>query len=187
MDNDGTTGEAGRWLSYAELAEARGITRKAAARLTLRHRWRRQPGNDGAVRVWVPDGDMAHRQAPRHAPTAMTAPDNEAALTAANSRADAALAVADRALAQLAEAQARADRLDLLIETERGRIIAIEAKAAADLASASGRIEDLTGKLADAQAELAASQEAADGLRQAETERRARGLLARLKAAWRGE
>jgi chromosome segregation ATPase len=32
----------------------------------------------------------------------------------------------------------------------------------------------------------AAAQEAVDGLRQAEEERRARGLLARLRAAWRG-
>ena len=211
MDNDGTTGEAGRWLSYAELAEARGITRKAAARLTLRHRWRRQPGNDGAVRVWVPDGDMTHRQTPRHAPTAMTAPDIEAALTAANSRADAALAVADRALAQLAEAQARADRLDLLVQTERGRIVAIEAKAAAaeqgreaEQARADemrGRLDDFAAKLTDAQAELAAAQEATKAssaevlmlarkvneAAEADAERRARGLLARLRAAWRRE
>jgi hypothetical protein len=40
MDDGSTTGEAGRWLSYAELADVRGITRKAAARLTLRHRCR---------------------------------------------------------------------------------------------------------------------------------------------------
>src|SRR3954451_2212382 len=64
MDDGGTTGEAGRWLSYAELAEMRGITRKAAARLTLRHGWRRQPGNDGATRVLVPP-DIARRQTPR--------------------------------------------------------------------------------------------------------------------------
>jgi hypothetical protein len=33
-DMDGT-----RWLSCAELAEARGISKRSAIRLTFRHRW----------------------------------------------------------------------------------------------------------------------------------------------------
>ena len=62
------------------------------------------------------------------------------------------------------------------------------------------RLDDMTGKLADTQAELANDQDQADAatarsmaavkaeqaIRQAEAERRARGLLARLMAAWRG-
>jgi hypothetical protein len=55
---------SGRWVTYAELAELRHISRKAAARLTLRHQWRRQSGNDGAVRVWVPEADLI--PTPRH-------------------------------------------------------------------------------------------------------------------------
>ena len=47
-----------RWLTYGQLAEARQIGRRAAVRLAQRHRLRRQPGNDGTVRVWVP-ADMA--------------------------------------------------------------------------------------------------------------------------------
>jgi hypothetical protein len=175
MDDGGTTGEAGRWLSYAELAELRGITRKAAARLTLRHRWRRQPGNDGAVRVWVPDADMTHRQTPRHEPTAtppdMTAPLAviEAALTAANERASAAFAIAERTLSQLADADARADR----------------AEARADDLRTS--LDTIQHAMDHANAEAQQAARAADALRAADADRKARGLLTRLRSAWRGE
>jgi hypothetical protein len=54
---DDTSG--GSWLTYDQLAESRHISRRAAMRMTQRHRLRRQPGNDGHVRVWVPD-DMAN-------------------------------------------------------------------------------------------------------------------------------
>ena len=47
------TGDS-RWMTYAELAMARGIKEPAAVRLVQRRRWERQPGNDGAVRVAVP-------------------------------------------------------------------------------------------------------------------------------------
>jgi hypothetical protein len=134
MDDDG----AGRWLSYAELAEARGITRKAAARLTLRHQWRRQPANDGTVRVWVPEADLSDRQTGRQGDRqtdrqdgvpsllAQTVAALENALTEANGRADTALTLADRTLAQLADAEGRteaavkrADRAEARAEQER--------------------------------------------------------------------
>jgi hypothetical protein len=41
-------------LTYTELAKARGITLQAARRLALRHKWRKQLGNDGLTTVWVP-------------------------------------------------------------------------------------------------------------------------------------
>jgi hypothetical protein len=50
---DGTS-EDGRWLTYAELAELRGISKASATRMSFRHKWRRQAGNDGTVRVLVP-------------------------------------------------------------------------------------------------------------------------------------
>jgi hypothetical protein len=42
------------WMTYAELAKVRGISLRAAVRMTQRQRLRRQPGNDGKVRVLVP-------------------------------------------------------------------------------------------------------------------------------------
>jgi outer membrane murein-binding lipoprotein Lpp len=49
-EDDGET----RWLSYAELAKARGISKSSATRLAFRRRWARQIGNDGTARVAVP-------------------------------------------------------------------------------------------------------------------------------------
>jgi hypothetical protein len=47
-------GEGVRWLSYAELGELRGTSAASAKRFAIRKRWRKQPANDGTVRVAVP-------------------------------------------------------------------------------------------------------------------------------------
>ena len=47
-------GDGARRMTYAELAAVRGISVTSARRLVLRHRWPRQIGNDGIVRVTVP-------------------------------------------------------------------------------------------------------------------------------------
>lgn len=46
-----------RWLTIAELAESRGISKASASRLVRRRRWRRMPDNRGAIRVYVPIGE----------------------------------------------------------------------------------------------------------------------------------
>jgi hypothetical protein len=46
-----------RWMTYAELAEARGISKASAARLVMRRKWTRRRGNDGGARVAVPVGE----------------------------------------------------------------------------------------------------------------------------------
>ena len=46
--------DGARRMTYAEPAEARAISLSSARRLVLRHRWPRQRGNDGVVRVIVP-------------------------------------------------------------------------------------------------------------------------------------
>lgn len=100
-----------RWLSYAELAEMRGITHKAAVRLTQRHGWRRQTGNDRTVRVLVPAG-AEQRQTPRQAPT--SDPATVAAI--------AALREANAGLVVRAErAEAEADRLRQAEAERHGR------------------------------------------------------------------
>jgi hypothetical protein len=59
-----------RRMTYAELAEVRGITIPAARRLTLRHHWAKQTGNDGLVRVSVPVSALAKsRKAPNEIDT----------------------------------------------------------------------------------------------------------------------
>jgi hypothetical protein len=51
---------------------------------------------------------------------------------------------------------------------------------------AESRADTLRDRLDTLTAELREAKEAAEGLRQAEMTRQARGLLARLRAAWRG-
>ena len=100
---------------------------------------------------------------------------------------------------QLAATTARADRLDLLVETERGRIVTIEAKAVAaeqgrDRAEAQAAELRVLLEQAEAAAEKARREaesrkaaQAFDALRALKAARLAQGLLARLRAAWRGE
>jgi len=200
-----------RWLTYDELAALRGIKRIGAVRLVQRHKWRRQAGNDGLARVLVPRDALEpvrRTDAGTSAPTVdhrdrvvdgtpaagISAPDIAVQLAVqleqANQRADeanrradasnadcrAAIALADQSVSLLADAAARADRAEQAVAGERSRADALR-----------DRVDDLNATLADARGELAAAQEAAEALRQAEAERRARGRWARLRAAWRGE
>jgi hypothetical protein len=50
----GSPDDGGTWLTKAELARVRRISVASADRLIRRQGWRRQPGNDGRVRVLVP-------------------------------------------------------------------------------------------------------------------------------------
>jgi hypothetical protein len=57
-------------LTYAELAQARGITLPAAKRMTLRHRWAKQIGNDGLARIIVPLSALPAGERPGIGPSA---------------------------------------------------------------------------------------------------------------------
>jgi hypothetical protein len=153
MDDSGTPGESGRWLNYAELAELRGITRKAAIRLTQRHQWRRQPGNDGATRVLVP-ADIARRLTPRDGGTPRL--DN-----------------ADRELSGVGTSDGAA-------------AAAFTAALAAIQAAHAGEVAALREQLTASQEATRKAQEALEARDRAEAQRKAMGVLARLRAAWRG-
>src|SRR5689334_8994058 len=43
-----------RWISFADLAARRGISRASASKLVRRHGWRRQTDNQGRVLILVP-------------------------------------------------------------------------------------------------------------------------------------
>jgi hypothetical protein len=51
-------------MTYAEVADALGITVKSARNLARRHRWQRKPGNDGMARVEVPLDYLADKAPP---------------------------------------------------------------------------------------------------------------------------
>jgi hypothetical protein len=219
-------GGGARWMSYRELADARGISIASAARLVLRRRWPRQPGNDGSTRVAVPLSEIepsARHQTddgPSSAP--VTPPDIypdigrlvsglEAAVAAltvraetadrradqAEARADAERARADQTAAARLAAEARADRTDAALVGERARadalrdrIEALQARLAA--AEAEGTASDveaaeMTTQLKQARAEAQAAQDRAAEAERTDAARRSAGVLARLRAAWRGE
>src|SRR5215213_5893783 len=69
-------------MTYAELAEARSISITAARRLTLRHHWAKQTGNNGLVRVSVPLSALAKpkRIAAPHEPGSDTGSDTTSSI-----------------------------------------------------------------------------------------------------------
>ncbi len=158
-DSPADTSAEGQWLTLADLGRARGISKASAARLVRRHKWRRQAGNDGRVRVLVPPDALEDSPAdsPQVSPADMSRAISafEAAIAASGERAQADAAMLATLQVLLDEAKSRCDR----------------AEARADA------LTDLVDML---KAET-------ERVRQAEAERRARGRLARLRAAWRGE
>ncbi len=182
-----------RWMTYAELGQARGINAASARRLAYRRKWRRQAGNDGTARVAVPVDEAARR-------TGRVEQDAD---------------VFDRLVSGLETALAT---LRVQLERERGRADQAEEATARDalrLEQAEARIAKLRTAAdvaalvrdaletaltaeerarrraeAEASAERGARAEAeaeAAALRQADGVRRELGRVARLRAAWRDE
>lgn len=207
-DTDGA-----RWMTFAELAEARGIDKRSAVVLVRRHGWRRQRNNEGHVIALVP-ADWAHRETDSagysrgHSQTdnaadtstyaATTFETTLAAIEAAHAgelaavrrerdaaeRAQlAAQTVTDQTLAQLADATARGDRAEAALAGERARADVLRDRL--DVLQADLAVKQTETMQAEARARTA--EEAAETLRRAEVERRARGLVARLRAVLRGE
>ena len=169
----------GVWMNVTELSHARGISRASAARLVRRRKWRKRTDNHGVVHVLVP-----------HEATEMTdkpVDGHPTGVRADVSRAVSALEAAVASLTeQLAVANQRADRLDLIIENERGLRLAIEVKAGHDRDAAVAQANELRDHLERVQREAQDAGDAADRLEQADNARRAMRPLARAWAAFRG-
>ena len=165
----------GEWMTYDQIAEARGTAKIGAIRWVQRHRLRRQPGNDGMVRILV-DPTMLPQTGPQRRSTPTVTPDGAVLVEAANRRADEANKRADAALALADRAGDRADRAEARAEELRRDL-----DAARVIAGAAQH---------DAQAALAEARDAqrsAEELRQApEAVRKARGRLRRAWDGWRG-
>jgi hypothetical protein len=107
---DRTAGEASdpdesRWVSYAELAKARAISRLSAERLVRKKRWPKRTGNDKTIRVLVPAHElMATAEGrPSNRPDAL--PALMQALDLLKAQLAREVARADAAEAQLADAR----------------------------------------------------------------------------------
>jgi hypothetical protein len=144
-DMDGT-----RWLSYAELAEARGISKRSAIRLTFRHRWQRQKGNDGTVRVAVPMSELERR------------PDGTAVIDddrGVNTHADSGIIKA--LAAAVLELQERAERDKVEITRERSRADAFEVQVR-ELLTTLSAVRDNVAQLREERATANAKADAAE-------------------------
>lgn len=211
MDNSEGNREDGRWLSYTELARIRGISKESAIRLVRRERWRKLPGNDagGTVRVLVPEDWLrpAREDNPPVDPLTNPTPIREGipedlrSLTAgweqavilSRIRAEAAEARAEKADVDRRAAETRADRADADRRSAEGRAERAEAALGAERQRAEtlrASVDELKAKqtsMTNMHAkELAAAQQAADDLRQADETRKARGRLRRAWDGWRG-
>jgi chromosome segregation ATPase len=224
------------WLTYVQIGERFGLKPEAARTRVRRLQWRTMPGNDGRTLALVPeDADLrpggAHAGGPNDDRvgesdgdrpvtvmltgllTEVTARADRAEQRAAeaNRRADVAVALADRTLAQLADAMERADRAEakavefrLNVDAARAQAQTAQqetealrrdleaaqmarAEAEANAAERSAVAETRCQELAVAQHDAKAAQQTAAELRKADEARRARGRWTRLKAAWRGE
>ena len=107
--DDRPIGGDSRWMTYAELAQARGIKEPAAVRLVQRRGWERHQGNDGSARVAVPVAELRPSKPVAPAVTPV-APDSQAeALARERERADRAEAKAERAQADAVAARSEAN------------------------------------------------------------------------------
>jgi hypothetical protein len=199
------------WLTYQQIGDRFGMNAEAARGRVRRLGWRTQPGNDGRTLAFVPDDIELHPGGVRTPHAEAIHPDDRvdaARLTGllaaaeaqaeradvradeAGRRADAALLLADRLSAQLAEAGDRADRAEGRAETaenERRRGEVRITNLEADLRAKDSEIAKQRIAADQARAEAQEARQTAERLRQKEAVWKARGLLARLRGAWRGE
>jgi hypothetical protein len=147
------------WMTYAELGQVRGISTASAKRLAIRRHWRRHRGNDGTARVAVP----VTEQSQRATLTSDNTGDGTGDITTA-------VRAFETALAALQAAK------DGHISTLREQ-----------LDWADGKIARQEAELTALRAAVQRTEKALDRYYQAEAERKGRGRLARLRAAWWGE
>ena len=168
-----------RWMTYAELAEARRITTSSAIKLVGRHGWRRQKDNHGTMRALVPPdwwepARGGNGDADAHVKEAIDA--LEASVAALRERAEAAEQMA----------RLERERADRAVQAREGELMRGN--------SLRDRIDNLRTELADtlhaleiARHEAWEATLAAEEMREADSTWLALGRIERVRRAWRGE
>jgi hypothetical protein len=190
-------------LTYAEIAARLGITGDAARQLVRRRGWERLRANypGAAAVIVVPPDELASEQWRADRPTSpsddATTPTHtgllsgalaalEGAVYSLSTRAEAAEARATVAEAGREAERARVDDLRARAEMLNIELTVVRAEGERALADAEAARVALLTELEAARAEATAATQAADALRAADAARQAKGVLARLRAAWRG-
>jgi hypothetical protein len=164
-------GSTGQWMTYGEIAAARGTSRIAAVRLVQRHKWRRQAGNDGKARALVPP-DMVQ---PERVIPPDVASNTAGDVTGHDQLLAGAIAALEDAVQVLREQLERSEagRADERQRADRAESARTELR---------GQLEALNTQLAQAQAAV----QGADELRAMDDARKAMSRWARAWGAWRG-
>ena len=174
-DSTADQGDGGRWMAFADLADARRISKASAIKLVRRHGWRRQRDNKGNVLAlvplpWAQDTGDAERDNPpdslRYSTPDSTADIShaisslEAAIAALRTRSEADLATITALHAQIETERQRADRAEQGREDERARADALR-----------DRLNVMQAQLADAHAALQRAETADARVEQAERDK----------------
>ncbi len=124
-------------LTYAELAEALGITPASANKLARRRRWPRVPGNDGKARVSVPEEALVRRDSPPDSPSDSppASPLDVPPVSPPDKLIKALEAHVETLKEQLAAAEARNSQLAAELTAEREKIEAERAKTSQAIAA----------------------------------------------------
>jgi hypothetical protein len=145
----------GVWLTYAELAKARGIDKASAAKLVLRRRWHRQKDNRGTVRILVPPEWADPSRDPPQDVSLDLSPDMSGTINALEAELATVREALARELGRAARAEAEADR-----ERDRAEAALVQATAAqADLVRERDRAEGALIRAAASEAEVRALRE----------------------------
>ena len=147
----------GRWVTYADLAAARGIDRQSAAKLSFRRHWRRQKDNQGMVRVCVPPDWLRPERDTSGDVSGKGSGDMSAVIKPLQEAVDALRTQLDRAEAGKEAADRHADQERARADAERARADRAEAeREAADRRAgcatritATGRAGRVRHRLAD--------------------------------------
>ena len=130
-------GAGARRMTYAEIADIRGISVTSAMRLVRRKHWPRQTGNDGVVRILVPlpaAGDRQQRRAVARGQASADKSNVRRERSRISDRTSApdkrrTIEALENAMAtlreQLARSEARADKLQAELTEERRRLITL--------------------------------------------------------------
>lgn len=160
---------AEEWLTYNELGERLGVSSEAARQKAMRLRLRKQPGNDGKVRVWVDWEEVAASttaRKPKDDETDEPTPDeqvlNERAIAALEAHIESLREAVERGETAFHAERARADDERARADRERDRADAER-----------GRVDELLRRV---------SELAADTGQRADNDRRTGEELARLRA-----
>lgn len=151
---------AEEWLTYSELGERLGVSSEAARQKAMRLRLRKQPGNDGKVRVWVDWEEVAASTTARRLkdeendePTADEQPWDERTIAALEAHIESLREAVKRGETAFHAERARADQERDRADTERSRVDEL-LRQVAELAAETGQRADNDRRTAEELAHL---------------------------------